>query len=168
MCLKGSSVFILMQNRLMSLWYILYEEFVQWKWIMDVVLGLLLCSENTVEATSFLPCLQKENAVSIAACTFQLQSKMSESQNRFFPRKKSFYYFNYIFVLGCGSFAVIGLSSHFDFSCLPPCQQSHFCRVKMKCEGKWFVPSLPIFSCFHVYTRADWIFTVLVCQFSAY
>lgn len=57
-------------------------------------------SQNTVEATSFLPCLQKENAVSIAACTFLLQSKKPERQNRIFPWKIPFTTFNYFFALG--------------------------------------------------------------------
>lgn len=38
------------------------------------------------------------------------------------------------------------LSSHFNLSCPPPCQQSHFCEVKMKCGGKKRLgPSLSFF-----------------------
>lgn len=71
----------------MSLCHILYEEFFQWEWTMDMVLGVLRCLWILVEATSLLPCLQKENVVSIAACTFPLQSKEPERQNRLFPWK---------------------------------------------------------------------------------
>lgn len=39
------------------------------------------------------------------------------------------------------------LSSHFNLSCSPPCQQSHFCRVKIKCEKKIVLGLLfPFFS----------------------
>lgn len=49
-----------------------------------MVLGVLQCLQNTVEATSFLPCLQKENAVSIAAC---YKARSQKGRTEFSPEK---------------------------------------------------------------------------------
>lgn len=64
---------------------------------MNTVLGVLQCSHKTVGATSSFPSKKMQSLQQTVSSSYEASSQKADED---FSLKKSFSYFNYLFVLG--------------------------------------------------------------------
>lgn len=104
---------------------------------MNTILGVLQCSHKTVGATSSFP--SKKKCSLYSRMYLHLTKQEARKLMRIFLWKSLFMTLTIFLCLVKEVWLSLDLhthSSHFNFSHPPPCQQSHFCRVKIKCGKK--------------------------------